>query len=120
MVLAVLLVLSVLRGLVSLMFGLSRLRLLVLLKGLAAKMLGILMRGPLIDGLPIAVCPGEPITMAEFEPKGSCSSKSLSSSVSLAVLAASWFAFKRSYFSCISCILLIISSMAVAALLLGS
>ena len=74
MVLAVLLVLSVLRGLVSLMFGLSRLRLLVLLKGLAAKMLGILMRGPLIDGLPIAVCPGEPITMAEFEPKGSCSS----------------------------------------------
>ena len=47
----------------------------------------------MIDGPPIAVRPGEPITMAEFQPKGSCSSKSLFSSVSLAVLAASWFAF---------------------------
>ena len=63
MVLAVLLVLSVLRGLVSLMFGLSRLRLLVLSKGLAAKILGIIVRGPLIDGPPIAVRPGEPITI---------------------------------------------------------
>ena len=115
MALAVWLELSVHGGLVSLMFGLSSLRLPVRSNGLAAKRLGIILEGPLF-----AVRLGEPNSMAVTQPKGSCSSKLLSSSAALAALVASWLAFKWSYFSCISCILFIISSMAVAALLLGS